>query len=1387
MATQSNLLGPTPKSAITVGYIDPVLGFIDNVSINDANKYAQANPGTIFIFVDGDNTLKFLNINEVNALTPNDIKTKNTNCDTTPKKCGPPIINFFGGGGIGASANPIIGQDGSLLAVDVVSGGFGYRFPPKVTAEDNCQFGSGAVLTSRLGETSITLESYEDEDDFEDYMIEDEDDGSIVEWGPDGEVIGKWNSSDYDFDGGSLNLTDPLKDEIEKYQDVLSRFPFWSTRENKPSKITSLDESYSIPHDVTHPSWNEFMNKYAISPVPPSDVSGTDFSGRIFTFEWIEEFPYAGQYTFRGLCDNAAKVYLDDDVIYENLNIYNGAVSSFTSNVTEGFHVIRVDLLNTPSLQTTITGVDVNFRVFGEGRNTHKMSFSFIAEDGSHNFTIKGVSKPGTSRQDTIKIKPGVKYRVVATSTVGAGTVEQGILSNNLKNTEGGLLESTSIFADNLTSENDNNDIKLILDKGIFVASNKREYGGRSTFDLSYSLSVESLEGNIITENSPSPIVSYSIPTVKFIKNKDQYYVQVSGEGSVTAKMKMQVDDDPNIAGVAASEIRLPTDSGYVLFKRKVSSGSYLENETITKNVSFTGGKLYGPIEIIGSSSGETLFGSKKLDLLDSDGQDANISFEIFSVEPIRNQSAINVTSIVSSASWNQNPIGLSMIIEAPLPPVPRETIPKQEGRCPPNPIWSTRFSNAQQEWYPVRNDIWTDFFNRYAVSPIRPSIDPGSDGSGIVYKNSWPVEIPYDGYYQFQVQRDNTARIYVDGILSFDVKTSGDVQWIQSGLVNKVKSEKLFLNKGSHTISIELENSVQNTSSAVEQKIFSTQDWRTPGSFSTDTTSEIKAKFIQLGSGFYLQVDGTGSAEISFTMEVNDSPIIAGLAANEVAIPSEDGRVRFTRTKGLPSVNAKNQTIGQSTFVEGSYVTQETIKKSGTFVGGKKYGPIDIIGADLAAKGPIINNSQRLGIRDAEGEDENIKINITKIEPAQITPSGTPIEVAQGQVKNGVTYEGPVIFAHNDSDWSDFMNNYSVSPKVFVSISEPEDPVIGKYTLTWKNVNFPQDGTYKINIQCDNEGVLKIGNQEIVKVSDFSGKPIQYYANVTAGNYDVSVELENFERPEDNRQSFIFLNNPMAVALYITKDITYSTTSSSTWFTNPVGVSAVLISPPCPKEVGGKGVVSEVLVNDPGNGYLPPNEPGGTYPVTLELIGVQVENPGINYSCGRDEIKIVPDNGAVLSYTCDSFGRISTVNVDTPGYGFTSYPTITIEPPPGELPTGVNASFRPIFRVVRDPVALQVPPEKLIQVTDLVGVKQTGYVDGRAYYGAVYYENGIRYAGYYKTVGTPIQVYDTLQESITAKVTTPASAVQVSGTDISSNDPLLNIPGTIRTTTELE
>ena len=142
---------------IKVGYISETDGYIQNVSIADANAYAELNPDTEFIFIDGDEKVRFLTIGEVNALTPKNL-LRSDPCLTGDQPCGPPELKFFGGGGVGAIANPVVDVNGNLIAVDLVSGGFGYTSPPQVQVIDPCNNGSGAVLQTIIGDQILSGE-----------------------------------------------------------------------------------------------------------------------------------------------------------------------------------------------------------------------------------------------------------------------------------------------------------------------------------------------------------------------------------------------------------------------------------------------------------------------------------------------------------------------------------------------------------------------------------------------------------------------------------------------------------------------------------------------------------------------------------------------------------------------------------------------------------------------------------------------------------------------------------------------------------------------------------------------------------------------------------------------------------------------------------------------------------------------------------------------------------------------------------------------------------------------------------------------------------------------------------------------------------------------------
>ena len=191
-------------------------------------------------------------------------------------------------------------------------------------------------------------------------------------------------------------------------------------------------------------------------------------------------------------------------------------------------------------------------------------------------------------------------------------------------------------------------------------------------------------------------------------------------------------------------------------------------------------------------------------------------------------------------------------------------------------------------------------------------------------------------------------------------------------------------------------------------------------------------------------------------------------------------------------------------------------------------------------------------------------------------------------------------------------------------------------------------------------------------------------------------------------------------------------------------------------------GVVVRVIINETGSGYLPPKSSVPQYPAILQLSDVLVANPGINYDCGVDEIVIEPANGTQLSYVCEPFGKISGVKILKAG-NFTDLPSIRMK-----TKTGVNASFTPVFDVVRDPVPVEPVISDIVQVFDLVGLNVNGFIGGKEYYGNVYFENGVKFAGTSAKSGTDIRVFETREASISG-VNVPVARVQRVDEEISA------------------
>ena len=141
-----NIFDSATKDNIRVGYIDPERGYIATNSIYEANLYASKNPGATFILETRDR-VRYLSINEVNRLGPEDITPDQVACQDGIKGLRPAETPSYPSGNQpltvgGDTSTPItVGGNGGT---PVTSGGNGGR---KVTAGGrSVTTGAGNVL-----------------------------------------------------------------------------------------------------------------------------------------------------------------------------------------------------------------------------------------------------------------------------------------------------------------------------------------------------------------------------------------------------------------------------------------------------------------------------------------------------------------------------------------------------------------------------------------------------------------------------------------------------------------------------------------------------------------------------------------------------------------------------------------------------------------------------------------------------------------------------------------------------------------------------------------------------------------------------------------------------------------------------------------------------------------------------------------------------------------------------------------------------------------------------------------------------------------------------------------------------------------------------------------
>ena len=1127
--------------------------------------------------------------------------------------------------------------------------------------------------------------------------------------------------------------------------------------------------------------------------------------------------------------------------------------------------------------------------------------------DGTHVIRWEHVSFPADGNYQ-IEVEVDDRVKLFIGNRSGAGAMEIG---NGLKNIEDGGDE-------------------VIIEKNGFVGDSNRGTG-KSTYTKFFKKGQYRIRAELYQKPGGdfgfSGEKSYgqsdgSQLTARFERRGSDMFLVMNGNGSATVNLTLKMDDNPNIKGDSCRSVRI----GDVELKRTIigaggrgrSKGRPKEKELISGKGTFIGGQSY-KVVVSGASAGAGAprVNRDTIELLDSGGNDTNGTIKIGRLTdrqgaPVRglNPMALAIriradvaeTVRISPRTWNENPMGAAFTIDAPLPPIPVSPRPIGEGRCPENPTWTTRFSGGKERWWPVTHKFsdgsrsWSKFMNRFAISPIPPLATESTDGGGIVYSNSWEINIPHAGFYALKGTVDNGGRILVDGEEKirggyfkgavFAEPADSSVGKLAGFRTVSPPLHKFYLEEGQHTITVEVENQKTTKQKKIEKKVFSTQDWRSnntkedkvavnfdvygqgtipntdinmvftsedgkdsftfkPQKGRGDTYNYSREVKVIPGMNYKVESVATGTLRVGrkeYNVEFEDlnpsnNPIeVSGKNSTNQndTLKLRDGHgsdanVKFTILSSSPGVEAKFSDDGRKLITKGDGDVTIRLKYDDNpnyageavrsiTIGGVKWnkerkhkgeetktfstskGSLTLVPEQGTLKRGSFGKSKNKGAKESGGKSDVIFADIIgsandnddlqiRASVGEFTPSNKRKDIqgtsgqgtqkrntwdltfrvdsetprVKGLEQKGVTYRGPRLFAIKSGAaaklWSKFMQRNAVSP--FIPPINEDNPELADavFTYTWKDVDFFDSGRYKFIFQSDNLGTVYIdGNKVAEGRSNFRGEPVPTYAEISRGKYDVKVICRNGAQP----QNVLIGNNPTGFALKIMKDVVISEKSYS-WTTNPVGISAMLIPPPCPKVVQGKGIVTDIIVKDPGNGMPPPTQEG--VPTIVTVKEIEPTLPGINYD--PDDPAII--DGIPTTIEVDNFGRVTKINVP---------PIIVTTTPVVEIPSLTGVGFRgtPIMQTTIVPEDVF---EDIIQVTDLVGLKQTGFVNGKPYYGSVFSKDGQLFAGVYETTGDLIPVYATLQESIDQRVTTRPSAILRQGTDSGSNNPRLNIPGT--------
>ena len=1387
-----NIFDSATKNNIRVGYIDPERGYIATNSIYEANLYASKNPGATFILETRDR-VRYLSINEVNRLGPEDITPDQVACQDGIKGLRPAETPSYPSGNQpltvgGDTSTPItVGGNGGT---PVTSGGNGGR---KVTAGGrSVTTGAGNVLkVGGSGGTPVFFGGTGGELVFvgNDILTVN---GTEVRVGSQGGIPVKFGGS------GGTRITTDGTDQCEGKIYISGgggvgayAVPIFGTDGSLLSAIvTEGGFGYKSPPQSRVIDTCKRGVGAVLKTFVGTASTRTEYYDQEDDFEVYNLTPPGGAlpgYGDRFGVDGENLGEWDPNLFatlsQSPIGLQIRDYQNFLKNVgiTPFWHTRKEDPLrvvfreNTKEVKndvqhwawggktvvTTEPGKsqppakkdqfeELEFEVYSQGGNNpeRELQFSFVSEDGKHNFQFRAPEfKDDRKTKVKKKVKRNTVYRVTASGKYKGKGVEQGLVSDfgrKPKEIKGSNKKGTVIFADFVKSSNDNDDLQIRATQGQFTAVRSPEKpDGHSTYELTYKFGSNKdfkpepkkpepqkkvtrvIEDSFMNRYAISPVPASDVPGSDFAGRVCTFVWEENFPYSGDYKFRGMAD---NIGRI------------------------FLDNELVLEERKFRG----DPTKVVSRYIQEGVH---------------EIKVELFNV-PIK---------IKSEPKTGQG---------------------QQGGRVPVKfDVYGQGNKSTQLITYVFTSEDGKDSF----------TFRPGKTSGGKYSYSRTESVLPNTNYrVKAATSGGRDSGEYEYPITYEDLHPSNQP--------NRGRGARGGIRVENNGKRIELKDG-KGDDANVKFEIRSTS----PG---------VSAKFSDDGRKLLTK----GKGNVSIRLKYDDNPNYAGEAVRSITI----GGVIWRKERKHKGEETKTLSLTRSK--KSSLTLEQGCLKRGSFTKGGKgiesSRNSDVIFADIVESS---NDNDDMQIRCGTGEFT--PSNQRKTPKGRSTYDLTfkvDVDPESGfktrESFEGITYSGPELFAFKHPAWSDFMNNASISP--FLPPLDRENPdIVGVTNYKWSNVKFPENGRYEIKFQADNIAKLLINGVEVQEVKSFRGEPRLRYVELSRGTYDVEVILTNVPT---NRN--IFNNNPSGFALRITKDITIISSESPPWTRNPVGASAVIIPPPCPKVIEGTGIVDRIEVLEPGNGY--PRSTGGSggsdgIPVTLKLVDIIPTAPGIGYRPedriivdvpGRPPIELiptlndfgqvtgvpiaqtpaipqappqtddsisgfdiipntdaqilqvtdlpgqigVPDDTGVLIPLVKGGGRIAPgatgTQVPAPGpfYGFTEYPNIY---PTSN--TGLGFRGRPVFEVVVVPDKV-LSDDSVLQVVDIPGIRKTGYVNGKPYYGQVFAKDGFLYAGISQTIGELIPVYATLEASILNRQTIQPSAILRTGSETSDDNPLL-------------